>query len=103
MDVLTALEQKIGSLLELVKHLTERTKKLELENEKLLAEQLNLTNLNAQLTQESTELRAQLEKIEFSALKGNSQIEELNQEKALTKLVLDDLIQSIDSLVEREN
>jgi hypothetical protein len=58
--------------------------------------------LNAQLMQEKNELLGKLEQLETSLLKGAQNIEELNQEKVLTKLVVDELICSIDKLVEQE-
>ena len=82
MKTLKLLEQKIDQLLDLTKGL--KTEK-------------------AQLTEENRRLTENLETLEVSVLSESSNIEELNQEKALTKKVVDDLIRSIDSLVENEN
>lgn len=79
MDTLKVLDEKIAGLIR-------RIKDLEAENTKLSAD-------NAQLT-------AKLETMENSMLSDIKRIEELDQEKALTRMVVDDLIKSIDSLVE---
>ena len=79
MEALSVLEKKIASLISLVKEL--KTK-------------------NERLAKENAELIDKLEMVEGSMFKDNENIEELNQEKALTKMVVDDLIKDIDSLVE---
>lgn len=58
--------------------------------------------LNLKLTEEKLELLNKFEMLENSLLKGTQSIEELNQERILTKMVVDDLISSIDKLVEGE-
>jgi len=82
MNILKVLEGKVA---ELVK----KIKELEAANGKLIAENMQLT--------------AKLETMENSMLSDIQRIEELDQEKALTKMVVDDLIKSIDSLVEGKN
>jgi len=81
MDLLNILEEKIALLVHRIK---------ELESEK------------AQLIEEKEQLAAKLEAMENSMLSDIKRIEELDQEKALTKMVVDDLIKNIDSLVEGE-
>lgn len=78
---LNLLEEKLASLVELVKQL--RLKNNELEKEKL-------------------ELEGRLERLEEELLRDSEGMEELHQERALTKQVVDDLIKSIDSLVKPE-
>ena len=78
MNVLNVLEDKINGLLK-------KIKELELEKKELLIE--------------NQELAGKLEKIETSMLSDIKRIEELDQEKELTKMVVDDLIKSIDSMV----
>lgn len=56
---------------------------------------------HAQLVQEKNELLLKLEQLETSLLKGAQNLDELNQEKMLTKLVVDELICNIDKLVEQ--
>lgn len=58
---------------------------------------------NAKLAEENAQLSAQLIMLQ-NALKDDTQrIDALKQEKELTRLVVDDLIKSIDSLVENQN
>ncbi len=79
LENLNLLEKKIAQLIELVK--TEKA-------------------LNAKLAEENSALNAQLEMVESSLLKEAKSIEELNQEREMTKLVVDELIGSIDRLVQ---
>jgi hypothetical protein len=51
---------------------------------------------NSKLLQENTQLAAKVSTMEGSLLKGNERIEE-------TKVVVDDLIRSIDALVRNEH
>ncbi len=81
MEVLNVLEKKIASLIELIK---------ELRSEK------------AVLLEENAELKDRLEKLESSLLLHDKNVEERSQEIVLTKMVVDDLIKSIDLLVEQE-
>jgi len=79
MDALKVLDDKIAGLIQKIKN-------LEAKNSRLIAE-------NSQLT-------ARLETMENSMLTDSKRIEELDQEKALTRIVVDDLIKNIDSLIE---
>lgn len=81
METFDALKTKIS-------HLIEKTKELKAEN-------IRLVKKNEQLVQK-------LESIEVSVLQNTKKIEVLNQEKTLTKAVVDDLIKSIDSLMGNE-
>lgn len=75
---------------------------------KLLAEKLNylaelvneLKTENAKLAEENAQLSAELVMLQNSLKDDTQRIDELKQEKELTRLVVDDLIKSIDSLVE---
>lgn len=78
---LNQLEKKIGILIELV------------QKEKAV---------NARLTEEKQSLVARLESLENSLLNESKNMEELNQERALTKMAVDELINSIDRLVEEQ-
>lgn len=79
MKALSVLENKVSDLLELVQKLKEENSKLMLDNEKL---------------------SSTIEDFEASMLQTK---QELNQEKELTKVAIDGLIKSIDSLVELKN
>jgi len=81
MEVLHLLEKKIATLIELIK---------ELKTEKAL------------LVDENMELKEKLEMLESSLLVREKNVEERSQEIVLTKMVVDDLIKSIDLLVEQE-
>lgn len=81
LEKLNLLERKIASLVEMLK----------VEKE-----------LAAKLAEEKAQLMARLELVENSLLKGTQNIEELHQERTLTKMVVDELISSIDRLVEQE-
>jgi len=82
MNTLKVLEEKVATLIS-------RIKELEAENKILTAE--------------NTQLTAKLESMENSMLSDIQRIDALDQEKALTKMVVDDLISSIDSIVEGNN
>ncbi len=82
MNVLKVLEEKLVCLAELVK---------ELKTE------------NAKLAEENAQLSAELIMLQNSLKDDCKRIDELKQEKELTRLVVDDLIKSIDSLVENQS
>lgn len=105
MDALQLLEQKVSSLVELVKGLKEKNLEIKNELDALNKDYAGLKTKNAKLTEENTRLTDKIELIEREALKGNGQIDELNQEKALTKIAVDDLLERlkvIDSIVEQQ-
>ncbi len=81
LETLNRLEKKIGLLIEMVK------------NEK---------ETNRQLREENLNLVARLESLENSLMSESKTMEELNQERQLTKMAVDELIQSIDRLVEEQ-
>lgn len=112
MDVLQLLEQKISSLVDRVKKLQEESKRLHgdvvsltKERENLAKEREKLKTENGKLAEENMRLFQKVTDLEKKALTGKDQIDELNQERALTKLAVDDLLeqlQSIDSLIEKQ-
>lgn len=79
MEVLSLLEKKITDLLNVVK---ERNSTI------------------TELTEENKSLKEKIDLLETAILKDR---DELDQEKELTKLVVDGLIKNIDSIVESEN
>ncbi len=92
MEMLGLLEKKLAELVEHAKRLKEQNDELRKQFEQLAQE-------NARLIQDNALLQGRIEVLELSLLKDK---EELSQEKELTKMVVDGLIKSIDSLVEQE-
>lgn len=82
MEALSILEEKIIKLLDHVAQLKEE---------------------NNKLAEENARFKEQNEALENSLLKNNKNIDDLNQEKTLTRMVVDDLIKNIDSLVSSEH
>ncbi len=81
LEKLNVLEKKVASLIELIK-----------------AEKAT----NALLMEENEALSGRLGALENSLLKESKSIEELNQERAMTRMMVDELISSIDKLVEEQ-
>ncbi len=78
MEALNELEKRIASLIDL-------TKELKTEN--------------AKLAEENAQLLARIEMLEGCETSTSKCLEELNQEKVLTKTAVNELIKSIDSLI----
>ncbi len=89
MEALSILEQKIAALFESKRQDIERMKQLRDESEKL--------------RQENMQLRESLEKLENTLLARHENYEELTQERASAKTIIDSLIKSIDLLIEAES
>ncbi len=77
---LSLLEEKVVRLVELVKSLKQK---------------------NVELTREKDQLIDQLMVLESSLVSETRDLEELSQEKVMTKMVVEDLIQNIDALIEQ--
>lgn len=101
-EALKLLEKKIVSLVKMIKEQKTESNALKKENEALKAEGQELKIENAKLAEESSQLAAKVTMIEGSSRKDNKRLETLNQERTSTKLVVDDLIKSIDALVKNE-
>jgi hypothetical protein len=69
----------------------------------LKTEIVELKAENAKLAEGNAQLTFQLNTIESSILKETGHVLELTEERSITRLVLDDLIKSIDLIVENEN
>ncbi len=93
MDILKNLQEKIEFLVDTVK-------KLKFEKEQLLLEKEQILSAKELLIEENGELKIKLANLENSLLKETKNIDDLSQERAMTKMVVDDLIKSIDLLVE---
>ena len=81
MDTLSVLEKKVISLIDIIKDLKAE---------------------NARLVEEKAQLSKKMSALEKTVAADVEKVEELDQEKALTKMVVDDLIKSIDTLIEGE-
>ena len=80
MEILSALEKKIEGLVELIRALREE---------------------NSKISKENQELQIKMSQLEEALLKESGRIElELSEERSTTRRVVDDLIKSIDSLIE---
>ena len=104
MNALQLLEQKISSLVTMIKELKAKNNKQQEELDSLQKIFVNLKAENAKLVEENTQLSTKAEVLEMEALKGTGQIDELNQEKTLTKMAVDDLLERlkiIDVIVEQ--
>ncbi len=103
MNVLTVLEGKVKSLVILIKKIKKENEQLQANNETLKMENNELKAENAKFAEDNAQLIAQLKAMEGSVLKEAEKIQEFKQERSETKSVLDDLLKSIDALVEQEN
>ena len=96
MEALIILEERLAALISIATRLKEDNRQLRSDIEVLKSENVNLVHNN-------TELTALLELQEESSTQECKEIDKLHQEKRLTKSAVDDLIKSIESLVEKEN
>jgi hypothetical protein len=103
MESLVILEKKLYQLLAIVQDISQKNKDLECGNESLKQILEDLKFENARFAEENAQLAAQLKVIENSLQRENTESNALQQEKNLAKLVVDDLIKSIDALMERES
>lgn len=78
---LALLEEKVVNLVNLVKSLREE---------------------NAELAHQNKDLHAQLKALEGSLVSETKDLEELSQEKIMTKMAVDDLLKSIDQLIDHK-
>lgn len=60
----------------------------------------SLKDENASLKQKHKELQGQMKALEGSLVAETKDLEELSQEKVVTKMVVDNLLHSIDALIE---
>lgn len=96
MDALKLLEEKLVQL-------AQRARDLMAENAVLSEEAKELKTENSKIAEENAQLTAKLAMLENALQDDTRKIDELKQEKQLTKLVVDDLIKSIDALVENQS
>lgn len=103
MEVLLMLEEKIKTLVAMIKDMKDQHSTLQSKYDSLKTEIVELKAENAKLAEGNAQLTFQLNTIESSILKETGHVLELTEERSMTRLVLDDLIKSIDLIVENEN
>ena len=96
MEALRILEEKITSLVAVIHDFKAKNEALKAEKCQAQVEVQDLKAENALLLEENAQLLAKMDAMENSVLKGNEHMEE-------TKIVVDDLIRSIDALVGNEH
>ena len=100
---LSLLEEKVVRLVDLVQELKQAKVTLQKEN-LILQEEIQFMQKEVQELQEENQmLKHQLMRAENSLVSETKDLEELSQEKMMTKMIVDDLIRSIDSLVEQKD
>ena len=105
MKTLGVLEEKIVSLVALVKGLKELNSGLHAGNEALKLENQELKKENAKLVEDVGLLAAQLVDTQGAVSKESKELQKLSKEKEATKTAVEDLlnlIQGLDALVEGE-
>jgi hypothetical protein len=103
MEVVLILEEKIKALVVMVKGMKDQHDTLQSKCDLLENEIAELKAENNKLTEGNAQLIFQLNTVEKSILQETGHVQELTEERSITRLVLDDLIKSIDSIVESEN
>src|SRR5579864_1027379 len=103
MEVIFALEEKVKTLIACIKKLKDQLHASLQENDILKAEIQELKAENTTLAEHNAQLTVQLKAIESSMLIETDHVNELKEERSVTRSALDDLIKSIDSIVENEN
>jgi len=97
------LEEKIKTLIAMAKSSKEQHAAVQSKYDSLKADYAELKAENDMLFEGNAQLTFQLNAIEKSIQKETGHVQELTEERSMTRSVLDDLIKSIDSIVENEN
>lgn len=103
MEVVLILEEKIKTLIAKVKQDKEQFEALQSRHDLLKNEFAELKAENNLLSEANAQLTFQLNAIEKSVQKETVHVQELTEERSMTRSALDDLIKSIDLIVENEN
>lgn len=101
METLYILEEKIKLLVAVSKDLQKENEAFKKETATLQEENEDLKTENARLAESNAQLSTQLRNIEDSMLKESGHVLELKEEQIMTRSVLDELLKSIDSIVEK--
>lgn len=103
MEAVLVLEEKIKALIAMAHSTKEQYNALQSKYDSLKSEYVELKAENDKLFEGNAQLTFQVNAIEKSILKETGHVQELTEERSMTRSVLDDLIKSIDSIVENEN
>lgn len=103
MEAVLVLEEKIKTLIAMAKSSKEQYAAVQSKYDSLKADYAELKAENDMLFEGNAQLTFQLNAIEKSIQKETGHVQELTEERSMTRSVLDDLIKSIDSIVENEN
>ena len=103
MEAVIVLEEKINALIAMAKNTKEQHNALQSKYDSLKAEFAELKTENDMLFEGNAQLTFQLNAIEKSVQKETGHVQELTEERSMTRSALDELIKSIDSIVENEN
>ncbi len=103
MEVIFTLEEKVKTLIACINALKSQIQLLQSGNDSLKNEMQELKAENAKLIENNAQLAMQLNAMENSILLEADHVNELKEERSVTRSALDDLIKSIDSIVENEN
>ena len=100
---LALLEEKVVRLVDLIQELRQTKQTMQKEN-LMLHEEIQSEQKEIQFLQEENQmLKNQLMRAENSLVAETKDLEEASQEKMMTRMIVDDLIRSIDSLVEQKD
>ncbi len=109
MDALRILEEKIITLVSLIQDLKSKNNVLEAQvvtlqqqSDEFVTQNKQLETENTRLAEENFQLVADLSSLEASVSTRSETIDLLKEEKALTKIAVDELIKSISDLVATE-
>lgn len=97
MELLTVLEKRVSALLSKMNDLIAANSKLESGNKELQSQNSQLQQEIARLTAHIATLEHEAEALKSVVLKESSHLEEISQERAQAKLLLEDLIKNIES------
>lgn len=103
MEVLGVLEQKVVLLADFVEKLHKQNDELRAKVEALQKETAELRAENAHFVEENTHLSTKLQELLLTVDVENKRLSELDSERDYAKQVVDELIQTIENLVDKEN
>lgn len=103
MKILEVLEDRVNRLITMSIDFAKKNKDLAKDIDLLKEELAIVKTENIKFAEDNAALITQLKSLESTTEKENKQLRDLSEEKSLAKLVVDDLIKSIDALIEREN